>query len=83
MIGGGVLIGIGFIFCKTGHRLEQFAYSWLLGFMFFLSLCAGGLFLVLVHHLFDAVGRCQFVDFVNIWPLCFRGWLCCLCQLRF
>src|SRR6476619_7201652 len=33
---------------------KQFGYSWLLAFMFFLSLCMGGLFLVLMHHLFDA-----------------------------
>jgi hypothetical protein len=33
---------------------KQFAYSYLLAFMFFLSLCLGGLFLVLIHHLFDA-----------------------------
>ncbi|MBM3879115.1 MAG: hypothetical protein FJ387_05280 [Verrucomicrobia bacterium] len=33
---------------------RQFGYSWLLAFMFFLSLALGGLFLVLVHHLFDA-----------------------------
>ncbi|MFO1499905.1 MAG: quinol:cytochrome C oxidoreductase [Verrucomicrobiota bacterium] len=33
---------------------QQFAYSWLLAFMFFLSLCLGGMFLVLIHHLFDA-----------------------------
>ena len=33
---------------------KQFAFSWLLAFMFFLSLCLGALFLVLVHHLFDA-----------------------------
>jgi hypothetical protein len=33
---------------------SQFAYSWLLAFMFFLSLCLGGWFLVLLHHLFDA-----------------------------
>jgi hypothetical protein len=32
----------------------QFGYSWLVAFMFFLSLCLGALFLVLVHHLFDA-----------------------------
>lgn len=32
----------------------QFGFSWLVAFMFFLSLCLGGLFLVLVHHLFDA-----------------------------
>jgi hypothetical protein len=33
---------------------KQFAYSWLLAFMFFLSLGLGGFFMVLVHHLFDA-----------------------------
>src|SRR5436190_16666795 len=33
---------------------KQFAYSYLLAFMFYLSLCLGGLFLVLLHHLFDA-----------------------------
>jgi hypothetical protein len=34
--------------------MKQFGFSWLLGFMFFLSLCLGGMFLVLAHHLFDA-----------------------------
>src|SRR5437867_12037260 len=33
---------------------KQFAHSYLLAFMFFLSLCLGGLFLILIHHLFDA-----------------------------
>ena len=33
---------------------KQFAFSWLLAFMFFLSLCLGSLFLVIMHHLFDA-----------------------------
>ncbi len=33
---------------------EQFGYSYLTAFMFFLSLCLGSLFLVLMHHLFDA-----------------------------
>jgi len=33
---------------------RQFAFSWLLSFMFFLSLCLGALFLVIIHHLFDA-----------------------------
>jgi hypothetical protein len=63
-------VGVGLIFLALGaivaarlpfdpgHRwdpvLKQFGYSWLLSFMFFLSLCLGGLFLVLVHHLFDA-----------------------------
>src|SRR5262245_42493612 len=46
---GGVLAIMGVIF-----KPEQFAYSWLLAFMFCLSICLGSLFLVLVHHLFDA-----------------------------
>ena len=33
---------------------RQLGFSYLLAFMFFLSLCMGGMFLVIVHHLFDA-----------------------------
>ena len=33
---------------------KQFAHSYLLAYMFFLSLCLGALFLTLIHHLFDA-----------------------------
>src|SRR5688500_16303385 len=33
---------------------DQFAFSWLTAFMFYLSLMLGGLFLVIAHHLFDA-----------------------------
>ncbi|MGO9200633.1 MAG: hypothetical protein ACLQM8_08835 [Limisphaerales bacterium] len=36
------------------HALSQFGYSWLLAFMFWLSLVLGALFLVMMHHLFDA-----------------------------
>jgi hypothetical protein len=39
---------------KKPELYKQFAYSYLLAFMFFLSLCLGGLFLVIMHHLFDA-----------------------------
>lgn len=49
MILGGIGVIIGFATNRT-----QFGYSWLQNFMFFLSLCAGAWFLVLVHHLFDA-----------------------------
>src|SRR5882724_8531734 len=49
MVIGGLLALIGFFVNR-----QQFAYSWLLAFMFFLSLCLGSLFLVLMHHLFDA-----------------------------
>ena len=47
--GGGVLALLG---AFVNYR--QFSFSWLLAFMFFLSLGVGGLFLTLVHHLFDA-----------------------------
>src|SRR5437868_11556947 len=46
---GGVLALIGAIW-----KPAQFGYSWLLAFMFILSLSMGALFLVLMHHLFDA-----------------------------
>src|SRR5712692_10735213 len=49
-VGGlGVLLG-----AAVPALRQQFAFSWLLAFMLFLSLCLGGLFLVLLHHLFDA-----------------------------
>jgi hypothetical protein len=49
MLAGGAL-------CLLGGSLDarQFGFSWLLSFMFFLSLCLGALFLVIAHHLFDA-----------------------------
>lgn len=51
-----LLIGVGAAGALLGLALNrvQFGYSWLVAFMFFLSLGLGALFLVLVHHLFDA-----------------------------
>jgi hypothetical protein len=57
-----IAAGIGFLvlgFITAGRHgmdtlLKQFGYSWLVAFMFFLSLCLGGMFLTLAHHLFDA-----------------------------
>lgn len=49
MAGGGALALLGFFVNR-----QQFAFSWLLSFMFWLSICLGALFLVMVHHLFDA-----------------------------
>jgi hypothetical protein len=51
-----VLMGVGGIGAVLGAVIDThtFQYSWLLSFVFFLSLCMGGLFLVLVHHIFDA-----------------------------
>ena len=53
---GVVFLGLGALVARNSELglLRQFGFSWLLAFMFFLSLCLGGLFLVLVHHLFDA-----------------------------
>src|ERR1041384_94696 len=51
MILGGIGVVIGWA-VPSLHK--QFAYSWLLAFMFFLSLCLGAFFMVLLHHLFDA-----------------------------
>lgn len=49
-IGGfGALIGM-----MVPGLQKQFAFSWLVAFMFYLSLMLGGLFLVILHHLFDA-----------------------------
>jgi hypothetical protein len=52
----GYLIGGGLVLCLVGVLLSprQFGYSWLLAFMFYLSLVLGAAFLVMMHHLFDA-----------------------------
>ncbi len=47
--GGGVLALIG-----AFTNPKQFGFSYLLAFMFFLSLGLGGLLLTILHHLFDA-----------------------------
>jgi hypothetical protein len=50
------LIGGGLVLCVVGALLDlrQFGYSWLLAFMFCLSVPLGAAFLVMMHHLFDA-----------------------------
>src|SRR5262245_27958054 len=51
-----ILAGVGGAGSLLGLFLvpRQFAYSYLLAYMFFLSICLGALFLTLIHHLFDA-----------------------------
>jgi hypothetical protein len=52
---GAALCLLGLAVDLGGHQsLRQFGYSWLVGFMFWLSLVLGALFLVMTHHLFDA-----------------------------
>lgn len=55
IIGGIVLMVLGYFAVGGGDiGLKQFGFSWLLAFMFFLSLCIGAFFLTLAHHMFDA-----------------------------
>ena len=48
-LSGGIIGAIG-----AATDVRQFGYSYLLAFMFFLSICLGGMFLTIIHHLFDA-----------------------------
>lgn len=52
LIAGGALVAILGIVIPSWHK--TFAYSYLTAYMFMLSLMLGSLFLVLIHHLFDA-----------------------------
>jgi hypothetical protein len=54
MVGGGAVVVVGALLSFKHDGGRSFAFSWLVSFMFCLSLCLGALFLVLVHHLFDA-----------------------------
>lgn len=53
-----ILAGVGGFAALLGILVpglqKQFAFSWLLAFMFYSSLMLGGWFLVILHHLFDA-----------------------------
>jgi hypothetical protein len=49
MVVGGIGAAVG-----AACSIKQFAYSWLVAFMFSLSLCLGAWFMVMMHHLFDA-----------------------------
>ncbi len=52
---GVILMALGFFAVGGGDKgVVQFGFSWLLAFMFFLSLCVGAFFLTLAHHMFDA-----------------------------
>jgi hypothetical protein len=49
LVAGAVLALAGF-FVNQSH----FAHAWLVSFMFYLSICLGAFFIVLVHYLFDS-----------------------------
>lgn len=54
LLGGFVIAGVGGLVSAKHDGGREFGFAWLTAFMFFLSLGLGGLFLTMVHHLFDA-----------------------------
>ncbi len=48
------VVGLGLSVLGAFLSPEQFAYSWLFGFAFFFTLCAGCFFWIIVHHAVDA-----------------------------
>src|ERR1700710_1063641 len=67
---GGTLVvaGAAIGFCGNGIELQIFGFSWLLAFLFYLSIALGALFLVMVHHLTDAgwsVGIRRFCEHIS------------------
>jgi len=51
---GGILSLIGLVASWGEYGPAEFGFSWLLAFIFFLSIALGSLFLVMVHHLTSA-----------------------------
>jgi hypothetical protein len=74
-----VLMGVGGILAVIGavKNPSEFGYSWLMAFMFFLSIALGALFLVIVHHLTSAGWSvatrrfCEHIASMLQWPLVF------------
>jgi hypothetical protein len=54
LVAGGALALLAAAVSGKNDGWREFGFAWLTAFMFFLSLCLGGLFLILMHHLFDA-----------------------------
>ncbi|MDQ6655785.1 MAG: hypothetical protein M3Y80_08235 [Verrucomicrobiota bacterium] len=52
----GVIAAVALVLCAVAAFLapEQFAYSWLFGFAYVFTLCAGSYFWIIVHHAVDA-----------------------------
>ena len=71
----GIVAVIGLALCVLAAFLSpvQFAYSWLFGFAYFFTLCAGCFFWIIVHHAVDAewsvVVRRQWENIASLLPL--------------
>lgn len=72
---GGALTLVGLALSLIHNGGREFAFGWLLAFMFYYSVSLGALFLVMVHHLTDAgwsVGIrrfCEHLASLLRWPL--------------
>ncbi|MFV0336680.1 MAG: hypothetical protein ACK5LK_00335 [Chthoniobacterales bacterium] len=75
LLGVGLLAIISLLGCLVWGYFdsEQFAFSYLFAFYYFLTLCMGGLFWTLVHHGFDCewsvVVRRQLENVANLLPI--------------
>ena len=51
-----LLIALGAMLALAGVAYDKvhFTHAWLVSFMFYLSICLGGFFLVLLHYLLDS-----------------------------
>lgn len=49
-----LVLGAAGVLLGCFRNVHQLGYSWLLAFIFYLSICLGALGIVLLHHLFDA-----------------------------
>ncbi|HMJ05773.1 MAG TPA: hypothetical protein VK474_05910, partial [Chthoniobacterales bacterium] len=67
------LVGLGLSAVGAFFWPEQFAYSWLFGWAFYFTLCAGIFFWIIVHHAVDAewsvVVRRQQENIAMLFPL--------------
>lgn len=53
LFGGAFCLAAALVWGLVGDH-QQFAHSWLLGFMYCFTICAGALFWILLHHAVDA-----------------------------
>ena len=61
LIVGAVLALIG-----VGLNPSHFAHAWLVSFMFYLSICLGAFFVVLLHYLFDSYWIVSILSLIHI-----------------
>lgn len=71
-----ILMVLGGIGALAGYFVDarQFAFSWLVAFIFFLSIGLGAWMLVMLHHLFDAAWSVTIRRFIEQLACTLSGW---------